>query len=188
MKRTLILFALCLLPFSALQAQDADQVLKEFAYDKVESQVTPPVGQGAPAPVALPAPIAPVNPMAAIQAGALSVQHQADQLSADLKLKQEFYRFWEVIALTLMGTTSLIAVLWFMGRRADFTPQEVISASGVTLIIFATLLLVILADTDQQLTAAAGILGAMAGYLFRGISDQKVVRAEEAVRQSENRT
>jgi hypothetical protein len=34
------------------------------------------------------------------------------------------------------------------------------------LVIFATVLVVILAKVDQQLTAATGILGAIAGYLF----------------------
>jgi len=34
------------------------------------------------------------------------------------------------------------------------------------LVIFATVLVVILAKAEQQLTAATGILGAIAGYLF----------------------
>jgi hypothetical protein len=42
----------------------------------------------------------------------------------------------------------------------------VVNGSGLVLVIFATVLVVILAKVDQQLTAATGILGAIAGYLF----------------------
>ena len=41
-----------------------------------------------------------------------------------------------------------------------------VNGSGLVLVIFATVLVVVLAKVDQQLTAATGILGAIAGYLF----------------------
>ena len=41
-----------------------------------------------------------------------------------------------------------------------------VTGSGLVLVIFATVLVVILAKVDQQLTAATEILGAIAGYLF----------------------
>jgi hypothetical protein len=34
------------------------------------------------------------------------------------------------------------------------------------LVVYATILVVMIGKTDQQLTAAIGILGAIAGYLF----------------------
>lgn len=41
-----------------------------------------------------------------------------------------------------------------------------VNGSGLVLVVFATLLVMVLAKADQQLTAATGILGAIAGYLF----------------------
>ena len=48
----------------------------------------------------------------------------------------------------------------------EATPETMVNGSGLVLVIFATVLVVILAKVDQQLTAATGILGAIAGYLF----------------------
>lgn len=41
-----------------------------------------------------------------------------------------------------------------------------VNASGLVLVVYATVLVVMIGKTDQQLMAAIGILGAIAGYLF----------------------
>jgi hypothetical protein len=72
-----------------------------------------------------------------------------------------------VLALSVMGTglLSLFLLLWYLKSR-EATPETMVNGSGLVLVIFATVLVVILAKADQQLTAATGILGAIAGYLF----------------------
>ncbi len=72
-----------------------------------------------------------------------------------------------VLALSVMGTGlfSLVLVLWYLKSR-EATPETMVNGSGLVLVIFATVLIVILAKAEQQLTAATGILGAIAGYLF----------------------
>jgi hypothetical protein len=72
-----------------------------------------------------------------------------------------------VLALSVMGTGlfSLFLVLWYLKSR-EASPETMVNGSGLVLVIFATVLVVILAKADQQLTAATGILGAIAGYLF----------------------
>jgi len=72
-----------------------------------------------------------------------------------------------VLALSVMGTglLSLFLVLSYLKSR-EAAPETVVNGSGLVLVIFATVLVVILAKVDQQLTAATGILGAIAGYLF----------------------
>jgi hypothetical protein len=72
-----------------------------------------------------------------------------------------------ILALSVIGAGlfSLFLVLWYLKSR-EATPETMVNGSGLVLVIFATVLVVILAKADQQLTAATGILGAIAGYLF----------------------
>jgi hypothetical protein len=51
-------------------------------------------------------------------------------------------------------------------------PKEIMNVAGLTIIVFGTILVVMMADSEQQLTASVGILGALAGYLFRGVHDK----------------
>jgi len=72
-----------------------------------------------------------------------------------------------ILALSIMaaGVFSLLIVLAYLksiGAAADL----VVTGSGLVLVVFATVLIVILVKRDEQLTAATGILGAIAGYLF----------------------
>jgi Na+-transporting methylmalonyl-CoA/oxaloacetate decarboxylase beta subunit len=72
-----------------------------------------------------------------------------------------------ILALSVMGAglLALFLVLTYLKSR-EAAPESVVTGSGLVLVIFATVLVVILAKVDQQLTAATGILGAIAGYLF----------------------
>lgn len=72
-----------------------------------------------------------------------------------------------ILALSVMGAglLALFLVLSYLKSR-EAAPESVVTGSGLVLVIFATVLVVILAKVDQQLTAATGILGAIAGYLF----------------------
>ena len=72
-----------------------------------------------------------------------------------------------ILALSVMGAglLALFLVLTYLKSRGA-APESVVTGSGLVLVIFATVLVVILAKVDQQLTAATGILGAIAGYLF----------------------
>lgn len=93
------------------------------------------------------------------------------QQAAELQFKhreiQEKNAFQEVLILAVLAFTSLVTVLYFMTRKSrKCESRDVVSISGLILIIYSTLILVIIADADQQITAAIGILGAVAGYLF----------------------
>lgn len=84
---------------------------------------------------------------------------------ARYRMEEESNR--RLLALSVMGTgiLSLFLVLAYLKSR-EAAPETVVNGSGLVLVIFATVLVVILAKVDQQLTAATGILGAIAGYLF----------------------
>jgi hypothetical protein len=72
-----------------------------------------------------------------------------------------------ILALSVMGAglLSLFLVLAYL-KSIGAAPESVVTGSGLVLVIFATVLIVILVKRDEQLTAATGILGAIAGYLF----------------------
>ncbi|MDH4084207.1 MAG: hypothetical protein OEV99_14700 [Nitrospira sp.] len=72
-----------------------------------------------------------------------------------------------ILALSVMtaGLLSLFLLLWNL-RTIAASSETMVNGSGLVLVIFATVLVMILAKADQQLTAATGILGAIAGYLF----------------------
>src|SRR5262249_42311670 len=61
-------------------------------------------------------------------------------------------------------------ILFVLVRRPQTSPTDIVHGSGLVLVVFATVLVVTMAETEQQLTAAIGILGAIVGYLFGATS------------------
>ena len=83
----------------------------------------------------------------------------------------------------LMGMIcSLYCVLYFI-RKTRHGADDIVHASGLVLLIFGTIILVVIVNVEQQLTAAMGILGAIAGYLFgslnRGKEEKPAVSPDE---------
>ncbi len=105
----------------------------------------------------------------------------ADQKS-DLKRLQIDNEFWYIVLLGLLCIFSLIVVLWFL-QKHDHSPKDVVNTAGLILIIFGTIILVLVVSTSEQLTAAIGILGAIAGYLFRSVQDQGSEKGQAAAPQ-----
>ncbi|MDH5179157.1 MAG: hypothetical protein OEZ39_19185 [Gammaproteobacteria bacterium] len=92
----------------------------------------------------------------------------AAQTNKELLIKHEF---WYILLLSVLCIATLLIVLTFLRERSP-TAKDVVNAAGLTLIIFGTIILVMVVSTHEQLTAAIGILGAIAGYLFRSVQDQ----------------
>lgn len=105
---------------------------------------------------------------------------QPTELGA-LRKAEEANRLVLAIIVTGAGAISLLFVLLILYKR-QAQPEAMVAGSGLVLVIFATVLVVILAKTDQQLTAPIGILGAIAGYLFsktaKGVGTEQ--KAEKA--------
>lgn len=72
---------------------------------------------------------------------------------------------WYIFALCMLSLISLITVLLFL-KGTPHSARDIVNASGLNLIIFGTIILVMIVDTSEQLTAAIGVLAAIAGYLF----------------------
>lgn len=116
--------------------------------------------------------------------GVVALNERADELATEVQKRRDLYRFIEIIGIIILGMVALYTILHFtlkadqMRQQRDpeapgLTPQDVLNVSGLSLIIFGTLLVVMVADAEAQLTAAVGILGALAGYLFRGLHEKR---------------
>ncbi len=107
---------------------------------------------------------------------------EADKRSLEYRLAQENYIFMEVMILAVMAVSSLIIVLTFMKMNGTCKPRDMMVTAGLILIIFSTIILVLVADSQEQISAAIGVLGAIAGYLFGSAASR---RSEEKVESSQ---
>lgn len=105
----------------------------------------------------------------------------ADRLLLQLKEKQEDIRLYEVILLTIMSLCALMIVLKCMKDSKVCNARDMINGTGLVLVIFSTVMVIIIADAEIQLTAAMGVLGGIAGYLFGTIKTSSQVADKEKI-------
>ena len=132
-----------------------DKILSEYAYTNMGKTVQDDTAQTTTAPDT-----------------ATNTLEKADKLTADMNFMREKHKFWAVISLLVGMILSLYCILHFV-MKTHYKADDIIHASGLVLLIFGTIILVVMVDVDQQLTAAMGILGAIAGYLFGSLSRGK---------------
>ena len=104
-------------------------------------------------------------PPAAPQPAAAPAVEDATQYAA-YRIEEEKSRRALILALIGAGIVSLAIVLGFLKLIGTKNAATMVTASGLVLVVYATVLVVMIAKAEQQLTAAIGILGAIAGYLF----------------------
>jgi hypothetical protein len=90
----------------------------------------------------------------------------ANRLTHEFHMTQERYRLYECLALSVIVIVALATVLFFITRNKAYTATDIVNASGLILIIFGTIFLVVLTDAESQLSTGIGVMGAIAGYLF----------------------
>jgi len=100
----------------------------------------------------------------------IDTQLQADRFAHEFRMRQEDNKLYEIIILSILALLSLFLVLRFITAKPIYSATHIVNVTGLIFIIFGTIMLVIMADTEQQMTAAIGILGAVAGYLFGAIN------------------
>lgn len=88
------------------------------------------------------------------------------ELMVGYRTMQERNKLYESILLTVALLVSLVVVLRYITSNPDYSASHLVNASGLIFIIFGTIFLVLLTDSESQLTASMGIMGAIAGYLF----------------------
>ena len=121
------------------------------------------------------------QPTAPLPASAPAPASTADRLTHEFRMRAEDDKLYEITILSALALLSLFIVLRFITRKpgTNYSATDIVNATGLIFIIFGTILLVIMADTDQQLTAAIGILGAVAGYIFGAIKQKVVASPDE---------
>ena len=108
---------------------------------------------------------------------------EADKLLQEYRLVQEEYAYREVMILAIMAVVSLTIVLTFMKLNGTCKPRDMVTTAGLILIIFSTIILVLVADSQEQISAAIGVLGAIAGYLFGSAASSR--KSEESEKRPE---
>jgi drug/metabolite transporter superfamily protein YnfA len=95
-----------------------------------------------------------------------AITKSRDELAAENRKHERTTALYEILVISFIALMSLIVVLWFITRSPTHSASDIVHATGLIFIIYATVFLSMIASTDQQLTAPMGILGAVAGYLF----------------------
>jgi hypothetical protein len=158
----LVVVLLLLTPDTMMRAADnpdpgkdaVKSMLAQYDYKKVEKQLEEQVKKGS----------------------APSIAAEADKLQAEIIMARERNKFVSIGFLLVSLMVSLYCILHFI-RKTRHAADDIVHASGLVLIIFGTIIIVLMVDVEQQLTAAIGIMGAIAGYIFgtmnRGSKDEK---------------
>jgi len=90
------------------------------------------------------------------------IEKEADALYTNYRMKRELY---PIIVLSVAQAVFLLIVLFFLMKQRS-TANDIVTIGGLTFVIFGTVFVVLVVKTEQQLTAAIGILGTITGYLF----------------------
>lgn len=98
---------------------------------------------------------------------------EASSVAPEIEKLRINNEFWSVVLLSGLCVISLIIVLGFL-KTQNHSAKDTVNAAGLILIIFGTIILVLVVNTSEQLTAAIGILGAIAGYLFRSVQNHDI--------------
>lgn len=85
---------------------------------------------------------------------------------AEYRQMQEMHRFYLITAMIAVTPIFLLILLHFIRQSKDYNENAIIHSSGLVLVIQATIIVVLASPTTEQLTAAIGVLAAIAGYLF----------------------
>ena len=127
-------------------AQSSDPKVAELERLFAYSETAPPLGVEA-------------KPRATEETGELELRYH------EFRVLQQQHKIIECGILALLALVAQSISLWFI-TRTTHNAAHLMNATGLVYIIFGTIILVLIATTEQQLTAAIGILGTVAGYLF----------------------
>ncbi|MDQ6979214.1 MAG: hypothetical protein Q9M09_03420 [Mariprofundaceae bacterium] len=180
MKHLFILLLCCTITNVSLANEAMDEAAIDAALNAVVA-VGEQMTEDAPAasslpPVAAPIIATPVSKLSAlpdivqVNRSELNTWMQQQQIQANVITNQANNQLWTTTLLAAVWLITFIMLLQFMRREGC---KEYVNIIGLNLIIFATVFMVLVVETDQQLTAGAGILGAIAGYIFRAMQSEQ---------------
>lgn len=118
---------------------------------------------------------------AQVQAAQIQFEMEKRQLDRETEI-QRFNLWFKVAAVVLLVVALFFVQIWTfkaLCMRVDYTMSNLLKILGLILIIFSILLVLVIAQTDQQISAAIGVLGAIAGYLFGTLQANSTGRGAE---------
>lgn len=142
-------------PVATVSAQDADAIASKFKFENLSEQqqsdveLVEELGDTKATEAE--------NPSSYTQGEFLRDQVATDRLIAIL-----------VMGLALLSLFFVLHYLFKVGCKAN----DIIIGGGLVVVGYGTIILALTVSTEQQLMAAIGVLGALAGYLF-GASGQR---------------
>ena len=83
------------------------------------------------------------------------------------RLHESYYRFYLALAILIGSPLSLFVILKFLPKN-DKSTDEVVTISGLVMVIYGTLFIVTATISSEALTASIGLLAAVGGYVLRG--------------------
>ena len=83
---------------------------------------------------------------------------QADRLTHEFRLEREKNKLYEAAFVSVLAVVMLFIVLRFLSVRGPAATPHMVNATGLICIVFGTILLVLMAESETQLTASVGIL------------------------------
>ena len=107
-----------------------------------------------------------------------------NRMNQEIVELKEQQRFMIIGLVSALGVAALFLILFSLRKSGGVNPGpgDIITGAGLVMVIIGTILIVLIADTDQQLSSSVGILGAIAGYLFgRTQKESPGTKAEEKV-------
>ena len=81
-------------------------------------------------------------------------------------LSESYYRLYLVIGILITSILFMWIVTRVISKSPDYKSSDLVTASGLILVVQGTLFVVIAAVSTEALTAAIGLLGGVGGYLF----------------------
>jgi hypothetical protein len=144
----------------AADMKSNEKILSEYAFPNIEKTVQGDAPQTTTAP----------------EKKTTTVEN-ADKLAVDNNIVLGKYKLLAACFLLLGMMVSLFCILYFV-MKTRHSADDIVHASALVLLIFGTIILVVIVNADQQLTAAIGILGAIAGYLFGSLKRGKEEKSE----------
>lgn len=171
--KTLLFLLLC---FFSLPTSSYSDSFDDFDFEQANIDTPPPTNQESNQQQNVASP-AILLTQEMLQTMLQSQQNQKYEQWTQVVRDQSNNNFKIIITLCVVLLISLLLMLYFLRNRDS---RDIVSAVGLNLIIFGTVIMIMVAQTDQQLTAGAGILGAIAGYLFRSIQSDDPRPAPQA--------
>lgn len=98
------------------------------------------------------------------------IEPKADVLYSEFRMKQLDLKLQSILILSVTALIAHFMVLsYFHKFKEDTRSRDLVTGTGLVYVIFGTIILTQMSLNTQQMMAATGILGAVAGYLF-GVS------------------